>query len=65
MTVDPGRVQRGATVVAIGIVLMVFLIFTSLWPILVLAGFVAPIRQQLLNRALPAVKRYIDEGRVS
>ena len=62
--VDNGRAKRAATVAAIGIGLALFLFITSLWPMAVLAMVVTPIRKQLLGSVLPAVKRYIEEGRV-
>jgi hypothetical protein len=62
---DSGKLKRGATVAAIGIVLLLFVIFTGLWLIVVVPLLIAPIRQKLLDYGLPAIKRYIDEGRVS
>ena len=60
--VDSGKAKRGATVAALGIGLALFLIATRLWPMMVVALVVAPIRKQLLGSVLPAVKRYVDEG---
>jgi hypothetical protein len=64
-TVDSGKAKRGGTVAVIAIFLALFLIITSLWPMMVLAMVIAPIRKQLLGNVLPAVKRYINEGRIS
>ena len=64
-TVDSGKAKRGGTVAAIGLFLALFLILTGLWPILALAFIIAPIRRQLLGSVAPAVKRYVDEGRMS
>lgn len=66
---DPGadqeRAKRGA-IVGIGVVLgVLFLILTSLWPFVIVALIIAPLRQALLDRALPAIKLYIAEGRFS
>ena len=61
---DSGKAKRGATVVAIGIFLPLFVIFTGLWPIMAIALIAAPVRRQLLGRVLPAVKRYVEEGNV-
>jgi len=62
---DTAKAKRGGTVAAFAIILGVVLIATGLWPILVLAFIIPPVRKQLLGNLLPGVKRYIDEGRVS
>ncbi|MEO6716807.1 MAG: hypothetical protein ABIM50_06110 [Novosphingobium sp.] len=60
---DSGKAKRSATVVAIGLFLALFLIFTGLWPVMAIALIIAPARRQLLGHVLPAVKRYVEEGR--
>jgi hypothetical protein len=62
-TIDAGKAKRSGTLVVIVIVLVFFLIFTGLWPIMVIALLVPPVRRQLLGAAMPALKRYIEEGR--
>jgi hypothetical protein len=63
--VDSGKAKRGGTVAAFGFILALFLFITNLWPMLVLAMLIPPVRKKLLGSILPAVKRFIDEGRVS
>ena len=60
-----GKAKRGASVAAAGIGLVFFLFVTGLWPIMAIAMLVTPMRKRLLAGLLPAVKRYIEEGRVS
>ena len=62
---DSGKAKRGASVAAIGMGLVFFLFITNLWPIMAIAMLIPPVRKQLRGSVLPAVKRYIDEGRVS
>jgi hypothetical protein len=63
--VDQGKAKRAAFVTIATILLALFLIVTSLWPIVVLALIVAPVRQAMLDKALPAIKLYVEEGRFS
>lgn len=64
-TIAAGKAKRGAGVAAAGIGLVFFLFITGLWPIMAIAMLVPPMRKRLLAGVLPAVKRYIEEGRVS
>lgn len=61
---DAGKTKRVGTVTGLGIGLALFLIVTNLWPMFIVAMLIPPIRKQLLGSVLPAVKRFVDEGRV-
>lgn len=63
-SMDSAKARRMGSIAAIGIFLALFLLFTGLWPIMVIAMIVAPLRKQLLGSFLPLVKRYIEEGRL-
>lgn len=59
---DQEKAKRGA-IVGIGVVaFLAFLAITSLWPIIVVLLFIAPIRAAVLGRVLPGLRRYIAEG---
>lgn len=64
-TVDSGKAKRGGTVAAVVIFLGLFLMLTGLWPMMVVALLITPIRKQLLGSVVPAVKRYVVEGRIT
>ncbi len=63
-SMDSAKAKRMGSIAAIGIFLTLFLLFTGLWPIIVIALIIAPLRKQLLGSFLPLVKRYIEEGRL-
>ena len=62
---DSAKAKRGGIIAVIGIFVALFLIFTGLWPIMALAFIIAPVRRQLLGSVVPAVKRFVEEGRWS
>lgn len=62
---DQEKAKRGA-IVGIGAVLfLLFLVFTGLWIGLVVVLVIAPLRQAVLDRLLPSLKLYVNEGRWS
>ena len=61
---DQERIKRGAFVGIGAVLLALFLIFTMTWPIIIMA-IVAPLRQAVISKLLPALKLYINEGRWS
>lgn len=64
-SIDSGKAKRGGTVAAFALILALFLFITNLWPMAVVALLITPMRKRLLGSVIPAVKRYIDEGRMS
>lgn len=60
---DQEQAKRGAIVAIVGIAIALFAILTWLWVGLLIAFIIAPVRQAIIDRLLPAIKLYIAEGR--
>ncbi len=60
---DQEKAKRGAIVAIAGIALVLFAIFTGLWIAIIVVVIVPQLRQAVIGRILPAIKRYIEDGR--